>query len=116
MQHKSMKRPHDPRQLVDKLCKHFVRALQRAEAKGSLVIPFKAATVVIPKKLDQDSGTGRPSVYPLHNREEKINERINKLAQVSVNSPSKTTQKLTDLNTNGIIINQDNSDNAESEK
>jgi len=50
MQLKSMKRPDDPKLLVDKLCKHFVKAVKQTERKGSTVIDFKATSVLKSKK------------------------------------------------------------------
>ena len=51
MQYKCMKRPDDAKQLVDKLCKNFKKSLKRAHQKGSKIIPFKATSVFISKKL-----------------------------------------------------------------
>ena len=98
-----MKRPDDPKQLVDKLCKHFLKALARAEQRNTPKIAFKASSVLIPKK--QDPEKRRTNAYPLLNREEQINERANELAQSRICSPSKTTQKLTDLRNNGVTNN-----------
>lgn len=50
MQLKSMKRPDDPKLLVDKLCKHFVKAVKQTERKGATVIDFKATSVLKSKK------------------------------------------------------------------
>ena len=42
MQYKCMKKPEDPKQLVDKLCKIFERSLRRADMKGTKDLNFKA--------------------------------------------------------------------------
>ena len=41
--------------------------------------------------------------YPMMTKEEKINEKALQLAQETINEPSKTTQKLTDLHNGGIV-------------
>ena len=50
MQLKSMKRPENPKLLVDKIAKHFMRAVARAERKNSNQIEFKATSVMKSKK------------------------------------------------------------------
>ena len=99
MQYKCMKKPDDPRQLVDKLCKHFLKALARKESKNSTKVPFKATSVLKSKKQDPSITTAS---YSLYNKEEKINEKVNEMAQL-ISEPSKTMQKLTDLRNNAQI-------------
>lgn len=94
MQLKSMKQPDDPKQLVDKLSKHFERAVLRANYKGSNEINFKASTVLTSKKQLQ-AAVGSPKAircYPMMTKEEKINEKAHELAHQTIREPSKTTQ------------------------
>ena len=88
MQYKCMKRPNDAKQLVDKLCKNFLKSLKRAEQKGTSTIPFKATSVFQSKKNQnkqtRDATAGKQQSqalpYPIMNDEEKINEAVNELA------------------------------------
>ena len=94
MQLKAMKQPEDPKQLVDKLSKHFTRAIERAKYKGTHDINFKANTVLTSKKQLQ-AAVGSPNkikCYPMMTKEEKINEKAHELAQETIREPSKTTQ------------------------
>jgi len=99
MQLKSMKRPDDPKQLLDKICKHFERAIHRAESRGTSNIQFRATSVLKSKK-QLASAVG--NAYPMMTKEEKINEKAQELAQSQIREPSKTTKKLTDLHHGGI--------------
>jgi hypothetical protein len=49
MQLKALKRPDDPKQLVDKVCKHFIKSLVRAE-QIARPIAFKAVSILSSKK------------------------------------------------------------------
>ena len=102
MQLKSMKRPENPKLLVDKIAKHFMRAVARAERKGSNQIEFKATSVMKSKKqtlLNAMKSPGGTNInpYPLLTKDEKINEKVLQIARETIREPSKTTQKLTDL-------------------
>ena len=99
MQLKSMKQPDEPKQLLDKVIKHFMKSLSRAEQRGTNQIPFNAATVLRSKKQAEAS---RQNSYPLMNSEEKINDQISKLAVESIIEPSMASQKLTNLRNNPI--------------
>ena len=50
MQLKSIKKPDEPKQLVDKISKHFLRSLSRGEQRGTTKISFNAASVLRSKK------------------------------------------------------------------
>ena len=113
MQYKCMKRPDDAKQLVDKLCKNFLKSLKRAEQKGTSTIAFKATSVFQSKKSqNKQSKDDHAPVYPLMNDDEKINEAVNELAQTCIIEPSKTDQRLTDLRNNAMI----GTDQVETEK
>jgi len=49
MQLKALKRPHEPQQLVDKVCKHFIKSLVRADLNSS-TIAFRATSILTSKK------------------------------------------------------------------
>jgi len=96
-----MKRPDNPKLLVDKLLKYFAKAVTRAERNHSPEVKFKATSVLKSKKQSKIStftspgGTVNP--YPLMTKDEKINLKVLSLAHETILEPSKTTQKLTDL-------------------
>ena len=52
-----MKRPDDAKQLVDKLCKNFMKSLRRAVQKGTSTISFKATSVFITHKKKQEAAS-----------------------------------------------------------
>ena len=107
-----MKRPENPKLLVDKIAKHFVKAVARAERKGS-EINFKATSVMKSKKQSMFNAAKSPSgtkagrfgqssgvemsppasinPYPLLTKEEKINEKVQQVAKETIREPSKTT-------------------------
>ena len=108
-----MKRPENPKLLVDKIAKLFVKAVSRAERKGSNEINFKATSVMKSKKQSMLNAAMSPSgtkagrfgqssrvevsppasinPYPLLTKEERINEKVHQVAKETIREPSKTT-------------------------
>ena len=48
-----MKRPNNPKQLVDKICKLFQKSLAKATKANSTVIDFKATGIFKSSKVQQ---------------------------------------------------------------
>lgn len=117
MQSKALQNPYDPKQLVDKICKHFLKSLDKAQ-KLLLPIRFSALTILkSQKQLSQTKSSSCKKVaYSPLIKEELINEKVNKFAKEACIEPSKTVQKLAELRKNGVAVIGDNlqqSDNPE---
>ncbi len=76
-----MKRPNNPKQLVDKICKLFQKSLAKAAKANSTVIDFKATGIFKSSKVQQSyEQKGNQNIYRLWVREARINEKIGDLA------------------------------------
>ena len=76
-----MKRPNNPKQLVDKICKIFLKSLTKAAKANSEIIDFKATGVFKSQKVQQShEHKGNQNIYRMWVREARINEKIGDLA------------------------------------
>ena len=76
-----MKRPNNPKQLVDKICKLFQKSLLKAAKGNSPIIDFRATGVFKSQKVQQGhEHKGNQNIYRLWVREARINEKIGDFA------------------------------------